>query len=143
MFREIFQHLQNNLLRDTDIIYRYTDTQQIQKYTDIQPTNIHRYTINRDSQAKISVQTYDPRYCHTRAPSWIISCAENLASSSLQDGATKWVYYAVGTTHPPTQPTVLVGTQKLKLFLSMLCGVPTPIVPPINKVCAVSLPTDT
>ena len=29
-------------------------------------------------------------------------------------------------THPPTA----------KLFLSMLCGVPTPILPPINKVCA-------
>merc|ERR1711888_383936 len=40
-------------------------------------------------------------YCHTRAPSWIFSLAENLASSSLQDGATKWLYYAAGTTHPP------------------------------------------
>ena len=27
------------------------------------------------------------------APSWILSWAENLASSSLQDGATKWLYY--------------------------------------------------
>ena len=29
-------------------------------------------------------------FCHTRAPSWILSSAENLASSNLQDGATKW-----------------------------------------------------
>ena len=27
------------------------------------------------------------------APSWILSLAENLASSNLQDGATKWHYY--------------------------------------------------
>ena len=27
------------------------------------------------------------------APSWILSQAENLASSSLQDGATKWYYF--------------------------------------------------
>ena len=27
------------------------------------------------------------------APSWIFSQAENLASSSLQDGATKWYYF--------------------------------------------------
>ena len=27
------------------------------------------------------------------APSWILSQAENLASSSLQDGATKWHYF--------------------------------------------------
>ena len=63
-------------------------------------------------------------FCHTRAPSWILSYAENLASSSLQDGAMKWLYCAVGTTHPNT---VLFGNQKVKLFLSMLCGVPTPI----------------
>ena len=38
-------------------------------------------------------------YCHTQAPSWILSYTENLANSSLQDGATRWLYYAVGTTH--------------------------------------------
>ena len=43
-------------------------------------------------------------FCHTRAPSWILSSADNLASSNLQDGATKWLYYAVGTTHPPNPP---------------------------------------
>ena len=37
-------------------------------------------------------------YCHTRAPSWILSKADNLASSSLQDGATKWLYDTAGTT---------------------------------------------
>ena len=31
-------------------------------------------------------------YCHTRAPSWILRKTENLASLSLQDGATKWYY---------------------------------------------------
>ena len=30
------------------------------------------------------------QYCHTRAPSWIFSLAENLGSSSIQDGAMKW-----------------------------------------------------
>ena len=34
------------------------------------------------------------------APSWILSKVENLASTSLQDGATKWHYYEE-TTHPP------------------------------------------
>ena len=76
-------------------------------------------------------------FCHTRSPSWILSYAENLASSSLQERVMKWLYYVVGTTHPPTTS---VGNQKLKLFISRLCGVPTPIVPPMNKVCAVSPP---
>ena len=34
------------------------------------------------------------------APSWILSLAENLASSSLQDGATKWLYYLTKPPHP-------------------------------------------
>ena len=37
------------------------------------------------------------------APSWILSYAENLASLSLQDGATEWHDYVLGT-HPPTHP---------------------------------------
>ena len=42
-------------------------------------------------------------YCHTRAPSWILSSAENLASSNLQDGATKWYYFLKESpTHPTT-----------------------------------------
>ena len=48
------------------------------------------------------------------APSWILSLAENLASSSLQDGATEWHYSLTGTTYPlptPTHPTTA------KLFL--------------------------
>ena len=36
------------------------------------------------------------------APSWILSKAENLASTSLQDGVTQWHYSEA--THPPTQP---------------------------------------
>ena len=42
------------------------------------------------------------KYCHTRAPSWILSQAENLVSSILQDGAMEWHY----SCHiPPTHPT--------------------------------------
>ena len=59
------------------------------------------------------------------APSLILSLAENLASSSLQDGATKWLYYLTGPPHPhphphphPT-PTILVFSSLI------LCGVPT------------------
>ena len=37
------------------------------------------------------------------APSWILSKAENLASPSLQDGATKWVYF-LKENHQPTWP---------------------------------------
>ena len=37
------------------------------------------------------------------AQSWILSKAENLASSSLQDGATTWHYSQPRTTHPPTR----------------------------------------
>ena len=32
------------------------------------------------------------------APSWTLSLAENLASTSLQEGATKWLYNTAGTT---------------------------------------------
>ena len=49
--------------------------------------------------------------CHTRL---------HLASFSLQDGATEWLYDLAWT--PPHPPTA-------KLFLSMLCGFPTPIFP--------------
>ena len=34
------------------------------------------------------------------APSWILSRAENLASTSLQEGATKW-HNSEDTTQPP------------------------------------------
>ena len=37
--------------------------------------------------------------CHTRAPSWILSYAENLASFSLQDGATKWYHFLCVSVH--------------------------------------------
>ena len=43
------------------------------------------------------------KYCHTRAPSWILSFAENLASFSLQDGATK-LYYNHWLSQPTSQP---------------------------------------
>ena len=62
------------------------------------------------------------------APSWILTLAENLASFSLQDRATEWHYDLTWTPHPPTA----------KLFLSKLCGVPIPIVPPVDKECGVS-----
>ena len=45
-------------------------------------------------------------YCHTRGPSWIRSKAENLASSNLQDGATKW-YYSLQEPTRPDQTTQL------------------------------------
>ena len=46
--------------------------------------------------------------------------AEILASSSLQDGATKWQYFLKeSSTHPPTRPN--------RFFFEC---VPTPIVPP-------------
>ena len=32
-------------------------------------------------------------FCHTWAPSWILSSAENLACSNLQYGARKWEYF--------------------------------------------------
>ena len=80
-----------------------------------------------------------------------------------QDGATIWYDYAPEdylATHPPT-PHRKVNNGCIKgykkegcsmcvwklsgglvgvLILSMLCGVPTPNVSPINKVCAVSPP---
>ena len=37
-----------------------------------------------------------PSFLPHSAPSWILSQAENLASSNLQDGATKWYYYHPG-----------------------------------------------
>ena len=46
---------------------------------------------------------YALKCCHTRAPSWILSQAENLASFSLQDGATKW-YYNHWTSQPACHP---------------------------------------
>ena len=63
----------------------------------------------------------------------ILDSQLNLASSSLQDGATMWHYSQARTTHTPTR-----HPPAGHLFLSMLCGVPTPIVPLIKMVCAVS-----
>ena len=69
------------------------------------------------------------------APSWILSLPENLESSSLQDGVTKWYYFLKEQTLPdPNRPPSLVS-------LSMLCNVPIPIVPLINKICAVFPPS--
>ena len=83
-------------------------------------------SLQKASQKMWTTDFSHTKYCHTCQ---ILSLAENLTSSSLQDGATNWYYFLTWTTpHPPTA----------KLCLSMLCGVPTPIVPPINKVCAVS-----
>ena len=42
------------------------------------------------------------------APSWILSKAENLASSSLQDGATKWYYFL---SKPADRPAGLPSTR--------------------------------
>ena len=39
---------------------------------------------------------------HNWAPFGVLCQAENLASSSLQDGATKWLYNVVWTIHQPT-----------------------------------------
>ena len=63
-----------------------------------------RINVYMNIQEKISFSSSTGLYkcCHTRAPSWILSQAENLASVSLQDGATKWYYFLVWTTHPPT-----------------------------------------
>ena len=47
------------------------------------------------------------------APSWILSLAENLASSILQDGAMEWHNYVPATTNPPTQPPTHLNTQPL------------------------------
>ena len=47
------------------------------------------------------------------APSWILSKAENLASSSLQDEATKWLYYLGVTTQPPTHRLIISLTLAL------------------------------
>ena len=98
-------------------------------------------------------------FCHTRAPSWILSKAENLASSSLQDGATKWLYNAAGTTHPPHQ---LEMRSKIEYPIStkyvrcpppsqyaelvictgslFLCAVSPPIGPPSESMCGVPRP---
>ena len=47
------------------------------------------------------------------ALSWNLSTAEDLASLSLQDGATKWHYYQ-SATHPPNQPATGPPTLKVK-----------------------------
>ena len=61
------------------------------------------------------------------------SHSENLASFSLQDGATEWHYFLVWTTHPQLS------------FSSQCCAVSPPLIryvrcPHPNKVCAVSPP---
>ena len=41
------------------------------------------------------------------APSWVLSLAENLASSNLQGGATKWHYNCKEpSSHPPIHPAI-------------------------------------
>ena len=52
----------------------------------------------RWSESAIYMQlTPHPKLPHS-APSWILSLAENLASSILQDGATEW-YYSLDGKH--------------------------------------------
>ena len=66
------------------------------------------------------------------APSWILSLAENLASSNLQDGATKWHYNGKEpSSHPATHP----ASQPSPAYISIhciydMCGVPPP---PLNR----------
>merc|ERR1711942_351967 len=66
------------------------------------------------------------------------SQAENLASFSLQDGATKWYYFLVWTTHPQLSFSCKCCAVSPPQQIS--CGVPTPFVPLIKNVCAVSPP---
>ena len=76
---------------------------------------------NRSSFRRLFIKVRSSFYLTTlymlphSAPSWILSLAENLARSILQDGATKWYYYhhtnhklrrrrlpkLVQSTHPP------------------------------------------
>ena len=60
-------------------------------------------------------------YCHTQAPSWILS----LASFSLQDGATKW-YYNHWLSQPANQPASQQST-----YLVFQCCVVSP--PQLSK----------
>ena len=89
-----------------------------------------------------------------KAPSWILSKSENLASPSLQDGASKWVYILIETirsyefcaeSRPQYEHMIEFLCAEshpiVPLFCAMLWGVPTSIVPPINNVCAVSPPS--
>ena len=57
------------------------------------------------------------------APSWIHSKAENLASSSLQDGATKGYYFLK---LPPTHPTIWSFFEYLSKYHKMECAVYPP-----------------
>ena len=110
---------------------------------------LHNYRLIFEQYVEIGGQPAAPnshnytttgRFCHTRAPSWILSQAENLASVSLQDGATKWYYFLVWTTHPPNHRISLKSTldfqqsRKSGSFYVVRCP------HPIDKVCAVSPP---
>ena len=84
------------------------------------------------------------------APSWILSLAENLASSILQDGATEW-YYSLDGNHklwrrrlpkfvkntlPPYQQLGLkfcaVSPPKYEHVIKFSCVVSPPIVSPTS-----------
>ena len=65
-----------------------------------------------------------PFFCHTRAPSWILSQAENLTCFSLQDGATNWYYFLPWTTHPP--PTSHSPTHPQLSFSCKCCAMSSP-----------------
>ena len=67
------------------------------------------------------------------ALSWILSKAENLAIPSLQDGATKWIYSAAGTTHPPTQPPHQLEIWRLSSFFQCCAVSPPQLSPPSTK----------
>ena len=70
----------------------------------------------------------DLNFCHTWTPWWMFSSAENRASSSLQDEATKWLYHAAWTTHQPTHPTHRISWKseaRLKLKVFCVCLSPT------------------
>ena len=104
--------------------------------TGISQHNLWKVTDNVSQAYKANVLMFLPH----SVPSWILSKAENLASPSLQDGATKWEYF-LKENHPATHPTIwiflfayltrfpqtecLVSLPQLLNHFLTLCGVPT------------------
>ena len=95
-----------------------------------------RFFFKNRLKKTITTQLYLSRKSHIQilphsAPSWILSNAENLASFSLQDGATKWYYFLSETGRPPGHPaTRPPGHPTTSMFYQKERSVPTYFVCP-------------
>ena len=89
----------------------------------------------RDFTSLYCSASCDPNFCHAQLHLWFSAKPRiwqvPACKMEPQCGIIIW-----RNSFPPAPAAKRTDPPATKLFLSMLCGVPTPILPPIFKVCA-------